>query len=357
MNKKFNGGKLNINSNVPSIDPTLKNPSLKDPKADIMKPGNGDGDGDGEVDEEELKRLEEERLAAEERERKIEELKKQIEELKTILLNDKNPELIENRYKNNPDMELDKLSKEELDQLKAYINTYKLYIDKISELDELMAEDENKAGLFQTFIIDPIKKSVGNAFDGIKDGAATVITSSGRFWVDTFARSMEKMEPSLREIQEIKARIYAPTGLTQDVSDATQGLTQGVTQGVTDATQGLTQGVTDVTKGLNQGVNQGVTDATQGLTQGVTDVTKGLNQGLKQGLSMVPATGGSKKYINIKEVQKGGAAAAKRAQNSINQFLNSSVTSSQILNMVKRKTKVKRKRAEKRSRYSRKRAK
>jgi hypothetical protein len=294
-----------------------------------MKPGNGDGDGDGdeEVDEEELKRLEEERLAAEERERKIEELKKQIEELKTILLNDKNPELIENRYKNNPDMELDKLSKEELDQLKAYINTYKLYIDKISELDELMAEDENKAGLFQTFIIDPIKKSVGNAFDGIKDGAATVITSSGRFWVDTFARSMEKMEPSLREIQEIKARIYAPTGLTQDVTDATQGLTQGVT------------------------------DATQGLTQGVTDVTKGLNQGLKQGLSMVPATGGSKKYINIKEVQKGGAAAAKRAQNSINQFLNSSVTSSQILNMVKRKTKVKRKRAEKRSRYSRKRAK
>jgi len=298
---------------------------------------------DEEVDEEEAKRLEEERLAAEERERKIEELKKQIEELKTILLNDKNPRSIENRYKNNPDMELDKLPKEELDQLQAYINTYKLYLAKIIELDDLMAEDENKAGLFQTFIIDPIKKSIGKAFDGIKNGAATVITSSGRFWVDTFARSMEKMEPSLREIQEIKARIYAPTNLTKSVTDATQGVQEDLTQGVTD----ITQGVTDI----SQGLNQGVTDLTQGVQQ---DVTKGLNQGL----SMVPATGGaSRKYIHIKEVQKGGAAAAKRAQNSINQFLNSSVTSSQILNMVKRKTKVKRKRNEKRSRYSRKRAK
>lgn len=347
MNKKINGGKLNINPNVSFDDPTLKNSSLKVPNTDIMKPGLDFGK-DEEIDEEELKRLEEERLAAEEMERKIEELKKQIEELKTILLNDTNPISIENRYKNDPDMELDKLTKEELFQLETYINTYKLYIDKISELDELMAEDEKKAGLFQTFIIDPIKKSIGKAFDGIKDGAATAITSTGRFWVDTFARSMKKMEPSLREIQEIKARIYAPPNLTQ-------GAQQDITEGVSDVTQGLTQGLTDLTEDVNQGLTQGVTDVTKSLNQGLT---QGLNNGLNQGLSMVPATGGaSRKYIHIKEVQKGGAAAAKRAQNSINKFLNSSVTSSQILNMIKRKTKVKRKRPEKRARYSRKRAK
>jgi hypothetical protein len=76
-------------------------------------------------------------------------------------------------------------------------------------------------------------------------------------------------------------------------------------------------------------------------------------------LAAAAAAGGGKsgRYSNIKEVQKGGAAAAKRAQDSIKQFLSSSVTSSHILNMVKRKTKAKRKRNEKRSRYSRKRAK
>ena len=72
--------------------------------------------------------------------------------------------------------------------------------------------------------------------------------------------------------------------------------------------------------------------------------------------TLAAAAAGGGRHPNIKEVQKGGAAAAKRAQDSIKQFLSSSVTSSHILNMVKRKTKAKRKRNEKRSKYSRKRA-
>jgi hypothetical protein len=72
-----------------------------------------------------------------------------------------------------------------------------------------------------------------------------------------------------------------------------------------------------------------------------------------------PAAGGGRRSNpnNLKEVQRGGLAAAKRVENSIKQFLGSSVSSSHILNMVKRKTMVKRKRESNGIRQSRKRAK
>ena len=60
-------------------------------------------------------------------------------------------------------------------------------------------------------------------------------------------------------------------------------------------------------------------------------------------------SGGGKPF-SLNQIQKGGRQSAKRTKKSINEFLNSSVTSSQILNMIaksgddKRKTKVKRKR-------------
>lgn len=73
-----------------------------------------------------------------------------------------------------------------------------------------------------------------------------------------------------------------------------------------------------------------------------------------------PAAGGSrKKSITLGQIQKGGRQSAKRTKKSINDFFNSSVTSSQILKMItntntNRNTKVKRKRKRKRnSRISR----
>jgi hypothetical protein len=63
-----------------------------------------------------------------------------------------------------------------------------------------------------------------------------------------------------------------------------------------------------------------------------------------------PAAGGSrKKSITLGQIQKGGRQSAKRTKKSINDFFNSSVTSSQILKMItntntNRNTKVKRKR-------------
>jgi hypothetical protein len=71
--------------------------------------------------------------------------------------------------------------------------------------------------------------------------------------------------------------------------------------------------------------------------------------------------GGSRKRNTLSQIQKGGRQSAKRTQKSINDFFNSSVTSSQILKMVtkngdkprdkhKRKTKVKRRRFGKKSR-------
>ena len=100
-----------------------------------------------------------------------------------------------------------------------------------------------------------------------------------------------------------------------------------------------------------QGLESAPTSVIQALP---TDRTQYLKTKTAQNALAAPAAGGGRRP-NIKEVQKGGAAAAKRAQDSIKQFLSSSVTSSQILNMVKRKTKAKRKRNGKR--YSRKRAK
>ena len=130
---------------------------------------------------------------------------------------------------------------------------------------------------------------------------------------------MEKMRLSLEKIQEIKAKIAAAGKIAEAKAMA---------------------GLPEVPTGLPE------------VPTGLPEVPAGLPAEVPTGVDM--KVGGGR--YNIKEVQKGGVAAAKRAENSIKQFLSSSVTSSHILNMVKRKTKAKRKRNEKRSRYSRKRA-
>ena len=74
-------------------------------------------------------------------------------------------------------------------------------------------------------------------------------------------------------------------------------------------------------------------------------------------LEIAKKTGGGRKILTLHQIQKGGRQSAKRTKKSINEFLNTSVTSSQILNMItnpgdhKRNTKVKRKRNN--SKYSR----
>lgn len=316
--KNFNGGRINLQNQLPSsIDP-VTNPTT------IPKKANHNEAEDNDAEEE--KKLEEERLADEareaEREAEIDRLKKEIEDLKIMLLNDTTMRDIEGKkYKSLEDFTPDDLTK-----LEEYTAKYKEYLGKIQELDELMADDENKESYFKQYIINPITSSIGNIFKGFKKGAATALVSTGKFWIDTFALSMEKVEPSLIKIQEIKAQIAASGKI------ATQKAEAGLATATTDAAT-ATEGLTTATTGLETATT-GLETAAAGLETAITDKDKKI--------------GGS----NIREVQKGGAAAAKRAENSIKQFLNSSVTSSQILNMLKRKTKSKRRKA----RYSRKRA-
>ncbi len=66
-------------------------------------------------------------------------------------------------------------------------------------------------------------------------------------------------------------------------------------------------------------------------------------------IKFAKASGGGRNMFSLHQIQKGGRQSAKRTKKSINEFLNTSVTSSQILNMIiksedhKRNTKVKRK--------------
>jgi hypothetical protein len=67
-------------------------------------------------------------------------------------------------------------------------------------------------------------------------------------------------------------------------------------------------------------------------------------------IKIAKTTGGGRNIITLHQIQKGGRQSAKRTKKSINEFLNTSVTSSQILNMIsnpghhKENTKGKRKR-------------
>jgi hypothetical protein len=210
-----------------------------------------------------------------------------------------------------------KITDQEHKDLAEYETLYKEYTEILNALSRAQAEDE--PGFFATLVTEPISKFFSGIGDKITNGTAKGLTGTFTFWTNVAAKSMEQMQESLEKIQEIKAKIAAAGKRAQAEAEA------GIQTGTPETVEGLPETV-----------------------EGLPETTKGLPTTIKVG-------GG--RYSNIKEVQKGGAAAAKRAQDSIKQFLSSSVTSSHILNMVKRKTKAKRKRNEKRSRYSRKRAK
>jgi hypothetical protein len=216
------------------------------------------------------------------------------------------------KYK--PDTKIEKIEKEDPEaiiQLNNYSNIYSKYSTTLQAI--VMAESVNNKSYWTTFVIDPISDFFGDFGNKIKNGTATFATGTAKLGADIFAESMRQMQPSLEEIKRIQAEI-ANAGKLPELP-------------------GIKGPELPEIKGPEIPEIKGPTVDTQQL----------VSQG-----------GG--RPLSIKEVQKGGAAAAKRAQDSIKQFLSSSVTSSHILNMVKRKTKAKRKGNEKRSRYSRKRA-
>lgn len=225
------------------------------------------------------------------------------------------------KYK--PDTKIEEIEKkdpEAIKQLNKYSSIYSKYSTTLQAI--IMAESINDKSYWTTFVIDPISNFFGDFGNKIKKGTATFATGTAKLGADIFAESMRQMQPSLEEIKRIQAEIAA-AGKLGEIPEIPE-------------LPGIKGSELDVKKTIS-----GITNPNENL----------LGQNFA-------AAGGGKggRPLSIKEVQKGGAAAAKRAQDSIKQFLSSSVTSSHILNMVKRKTKAKRKRNEKRSKYSRKRA-
>jgi putative sterol carrier protein len=221
------------------------------------------------------------------------------------------------KYK--PDTKIEEIEKkdpEAIKQLNKYSSIYSKYSTTLQAI--VMAESINDKSYWTTFVIDPISDFFGDFGNKIKKGTATFATGTAKLGADIFAESMRQMQPSLEEIKRIQAEIAAAGKLGE-----LPGIKGPELPGI---------------KGPELPGIKG-----PGSAFSTADTRQLVSQG-----------GG--RPLSIKEVQKGGAAAAKRAQDSIKQFLSSSVTSSHILNMVKRKTKAKRKRNEKRSKYSRKRA-
>jgi hypothetical protein len=282
-----------------------------------------------ELDEESQKAL----IEAQELEQKLEALKTKVKDLEETLSKlQPGIGVIYTKYEiKDANTKLKDIEEVDINELTNYINTYKEYIKTLDEIAFTENEKGNNSGFFDSYVVQPISNSISKMFDKAKNGIAKLATGTGKFWTDTFARSIEQMEPSLKRIQEAKARIYGT---------ATQGAIPQVLP------EGLPQGIPNVT----ESVANTTQNAMQGLTSGIESVSNTLPVANS---ALLLQSGG--RYYNIKEVQKGGTEAAKRAENSIKQFLSSSVTSSHILNMVKRKTRAKRKRNGKR--YSRKRAK
>lgn len=247
----------------------------------------------------------------------IEEIEKELERLKPAIteIYTKSKE-INLKNKNKTDLTIEELSPEEFEAFKNYVNVYKTLIEKKDELYTAENTSTEEWSL-SSIILAPFKKLFGKIVDGIKDGTATVLVSTAKGGAEVFAKSMEKMEAPLTEIKEIQARIAAAGIPTVPTTD----------------------GLPTV-------------PAVPGLP---TIPPTGLPT-IPTAVPTIPTVVGGGRNNNLKEIQKGGAAAAKRVENSIKQFLGSSITSSHILNMVKRTTRVKRNRRVKGTRQSRRRA-
>lgn len=321
----------------PKAKPTVVNKKVDETKVEETK----EDEKEDETEEEKEERAEAEAQAEAEEAKaaqiatlkiEIEEIEKELERLKPaiteIYTKSKELELKNtntNKNKNKDDLTIEELSPEEFEAFKNYVNVYKTLIEKKDELytaENTSTEEWSLIG----FLLAPVKKFFGSLLDnakkmGVKGTMATVTGVTG-FTVECY----EQIQPNLIKFAQLK-------GETQRaINEASQ------IPGAAVPTDGLPTTVPTITT-----IPTVPTIPPTGLP--TIPAVPGL-----------PTVVGGGRNNNLKEIQKGGAAAAKRVENSIKQFLGSSITSSHILNMVKRTTRVKRNRRVKGTRQSRRRA-
>jgi hypothetical protein len=250
--------------------------------------------------------------------KEIEEIEKELERLSPNITKIYNKSQQIEDLKNNENSTGEELSPKEFADFKEYIDVYKSLVEKQNELYK--AENSTtEEWSFTSLFLAPVKKFFGSLLGNIKKMGAKATTASVKGMTGFVVECYKEIQPNLIEFAKLK-------GETQ------RALVEATRMPPVPDVSAVTPDVSAVTPDVSGAV--------------APDVS---------GVAPVAPVGGGRP--NLKEVQRGGAAAAKRVENSIKQFLGSSVTTSHILNMVKRKTKVKRKRDSKGIRQSRKRAK
>lgn len=275
------------------------------------------------AEEIEAREAEEAAAAAREAEKAalIEALKKEIEEIEKELnklqpamakINEKSEQIeLRNKNKENKDnLTIEELETPELETFKNYVAIYKKLIEKNDELYKAENSSTEEWSL-TSVILAPVKKFLGNLLGNINKMGAKATMASVTGMTSFVVACYKEIQPKLIEFAKLKGE----TELA--LKQATQ-------------------------------MPEIAVPAVPGID--IADIPA-------VPVPAVAVGGGRARNSNLKEIQRGGAAAAKRVENSIKQFLGSSITSSHILNMIKRKTKVKRNRESKGTRQSRRRAK
>lgn len=244
----------------------------------------------------------------------IEEIEKELNKLQPEMakINEKSEQIeLRNKNKENKDnLTIEELETPELETFKNYVAIYKKLIETNDELYKAENSSTEEWSLTSVFLA-PVKKFLGNLLGNINKMGAKATMASVTGMTSFVVACYKEIQPKLIEFAKLKGE----TELA--LKQATQ---------MPEIAVPAVPAVPDIA----------VPDIA------VPDVAVG---------------GGRARNSNLKEIQRGGAAAAKRVENSIKQFLGSSITSSHILNMIKRKTKVKRNRESKGTRQSRRRAK
>jgi len=290
----------------------------------------------------------------------IEEIERKLEELTPDItrIYEKSQQIENSKNNNNnKNLTIEELTPEEFEKFKIYIDVYKNLIEKNDELYRV-ENSSTEEWSFTSLLLAPVKKFFGNLLGNIKKMGAKATTASIKGMTGFVVECYKEIQPNLIEFAQLKNETQlAVTGKTLGAAQlGIDGLAETGPTGELSAAA------------LNGAIETGSpTEAINGATKGLTNqalVMSGpiVDPALKYtGYSApaAPAAGGGRRSNpnNLREVQKGGLAAAKRVENSIKQFLGLSVSSSHILNMVKRKTMVKRKRESNGIRQSRKRAK
>ena len=323
----------------PKAKPTVVNKKVDETKVEDEKEEEKEereaAEAQAEAEEAKAAQIATLKIEIEEIEKELERLKPAITEIytksKELELKNTNTNTNTNKNKNKTDLTIEELSPEEFEAFKNYVNVYKTLIEKKDEL--YTAENTNtEEWSLIGFLLAPVKKFFGSLLDnakkmGVKGTMATVTGVTG-FTVECY----EQIQPNLIKFAQLK-------GETQRaINEASQ--IPGAAVPTTDVP------TTDVpTDGLPTVPGVPTTDGLPTTGLPTIPTVPGL-----------PTVVGGGRNNNLKEIQKGGAAAAKRVENSIKQFLGSSITSSHILNMVKRTTRIKRNRKSKGTRQSRRRA-